>query len=939
MKKIILNLTVVIACLLSTSIIAQTNSVELKNSGGTLLGSYSSVAAAYAGIPTTITQGYIIELTSTYTGANETFPITFSAKTGASSANTITLRPAAGVSAVSIAGTNAGAGLIILDNTDFMIIDGRPGGTGTNKALTITNNGTTSNTAGVALLNGASNNIIKWTKFIANPTGTSVTRGVFIGAGASNNDNLIEFNYFTGVRNLLTLNGSTSTPNFNTIIYGNEFENPKFAAMWIQSGNNGVIIDSNFIFSSAAGGSSSTGSFGILADQQADTMIIRNNHIFNFDNGTNTVPVKAINLRSFADTTTHSVIVNNFISLTLPNSTSSAVFGIEYGSVGSTKTSADIFFNTVLIGGTSASTSSDGSAAFRKSTTGASEFNLKNNLFINERSGGNGNHVAVSIINISGLFNFDYNNYFSTTGDLANYSGTIYTNLAAYQALFTGAEVNTTNVPVQFVSNVDLHLTGSSIGNPNLYGISIPSVTRDIDNQLRGVPPYKGADEATIVPISCTGTPNPGVTVASSTNVCPGNNVIVNLSGINLAIIGSYSFQWQASADGINYINLPGTNNDSITVPITATTYFRSLVTCTNSGLSDTSTVIQINAIGAPVIGNIGFTNNNNVYNFTANGVQNATSFSWNFGDGDSSNLMNPSHTYNSNGTFTVTLIVKGCGGATATTSTTVTVATCFSPPAGSLKIATDSVTCMGDTTFLTLTGLDPVEASYFSYQWQTSVNGINFTDLPVAVNNDTLKFYHSTPLYFTVIVTCNTTSTLAVANPVQISIIDEPVAGTIQATPTGLDVNFSAAGTVDGKHYLWYFGDGNTSTAVNPSHTYGSDGNYTVSLVVSNKCGSDSISSIVNLSTGIKNPSASAANMHIYPNPIMNEFTIDLQDINEASTLRIMDVTGRVIAAKAIKNEVILEFSATELALGKGVYIIELSNTKVRLVKSIVIQ
>ena len=42
--------------------------------------------------------------------------------------------------------------------------------------------------------------------------------------------------------------------------------------------------------------------------------------------------------------------------------------------------------------------------------------------------------------------------------------------------------------------------------------------------------------------------------------------------------------------------------------------------------------------------------------------------------------------------------------------------------------------------------------------------------------------------------------------------------------------------------NWLWYFGDGNTSSEQNPSHTYLSDGNYTVSLVVENEFGRDSI-------------------------------------------------------------------------------------------------
>jgi PKD repeat protein len=39
---------------------------------------------------------------------------------------------------------------------------------------------------------------------------------------------------------------------------------------------------------------------------------------------------------------------------------------------------------------------------------------------------------------------------------------------------------------------------------------------------------------------------------------------------------------------------------------------------------------------------------------------------------------------------------------------------------------------------------------------------------------------------------------------------------------------------------WLWDFGDGETSTEQNPSHTYGNPGNYTVSLTASGPNGSD---------------------------------------------------------------------------------------------------
>ena len=49
------------------------------------------------------------------------------------------------------------------------------------------------------------------------------------------------------------------------------------------------------------------------------------------------------------------------------------------------------------------------------------------------------------------------------------------------------------------------------------------------------------------------------------------------------------------------------------------------------------------------------------------------------------------------------------------------------------------------------------------------------------------------------------------------------------------LDVNFSDLSTGDFTEWLWDFGDGNQSSAQNPTHTYNSNGIYTVSLTISN--------------------------------------------------------------------------------------------------------
>jgi uncharacterized protein (TIGR02145 family) len=72
----------------------------------------------------------------------------------------------------------------------------------------------------------------------------------------------------------------------------------------------------------------------------------------------------------------------------------------------------------------------------------------------------------------------------------------------------------------------------------------------------------------------------------------------------------------------------------------------------------------------------------------------------------------------------------------------------------------------------------------------------------------------------------------------------DPPVADFIASPLSGsvpLTVNFTDQSTNNPTSWQWDFGNGNSSTQQNPSHTYTAVGTYTVSLTVNNSYGSDS--------------------------------------------------------------------------------------------------
>jgi len=67
----------------------------------------------------------------------------------------------------------------------------------------------------------------------------------------------------------------------------------------------------------------------------------------------------------------------------------------------------------------------------------------------------------------------------------------------------------------------------------------------------------------------------------------------------------------------------------------------------------------------------------------------------------------------------------------------------------------------------------------------------------------------------------------------------DDPPTANFTYQVAELSVSFTYAGT-DAESYSWDFGDGNSSTVQNPSHTYGAGGTYTVVLTATNEDGDD---------------------------------------------------------------------------------------------------
>jgi PKD repeat protein len=217
--------------------------------------------------------------------------------------------------------------------------------------------------------------------------------------------------------------------------------------------------------------------------------------------------------------------------------------------------------------------------------------------------------------------------------------------------------------------------------------------------------------------------------------------------------------------------------------------------------------------------------------NFTDNSTNTPTSWSWDFGDGNTSTVQNPSNIYTSAGTFTVTLTVSNDSGSDYTTSV-ITVTS-----AGSVPIANFTPDVTTGTVPLTVNFTDNSTNSPTIWAWDfgdgntSTLQSPSNTFIKTGTFNVTLTATNasgsSTP--YTSTITVTPAGSVPVAN-----FTPDVTSGTVP-----LIVNFTDNSTNSPTSWAWDFGDGNTSTLQNPSNTFTKKGAFNVTLTATNANGS----------------------------------------------------------------------------------------------------
>jgi len=264
--------------------------------------------------------------------------------------------------------------------------------------------------------------------------------------------------------------------------------------------------------------------------------------------------------------------------------------------------------------------------------------------------------------------------------------------------------------------------------------------------------------------------------------------------------------------------------------------------------------------------------------NFT-NQSNNAATFIWDFGDGTTSTLGSPSHTYTTVGTFDVELIADGgiCGTDTLIETSFIDIDSNYPciitfPTSGIGDLQTEcsgtiydsggpssnyganqdaliTISPFGAATIdlnFVLFDVEPGSGTSCDYDYLDIFDGPNIgspligkycnNNVPTTISSTggaITLFFHSDVYVenagYQIDWSCNLPTTPPIAE------FNSDAVTTCNGT-----INFMDLSTNGPSSWTWDFGDGNNSTLQNPEHTYASNGSYTVTLTSSNANGSD---------------------------------------------------------------------------------------------------
>ena len=256
-------------------------------------------------------------------------------------------------------------------------------------------------------------------------------------------------------------------------------------------------------------------------------------------------------------------------------------------------------------------------------------------------------------------------------------------------------------------------------------------------------------------------------------------------------------------------------------------------VTLEVTNAAGSHSITEFNYIEVLDVPTAGFTQNTSGAEVAFNNQSNnSTSYLWLFGDGDSSQVADPTHIYQMDGTYIVELIAQNdC--STDSYFDTIDILT---PPTAGLSV--DPVS-----------GCAPLQVQLYDASsenataWDWTITG---PEMHTSNDQDPIITLGIPGVYTVTLIASNAAGADTITASSIITVEDVPGAN---FTPLAnqLEVSFTN-NTTNGNTYKWYFGDGDSSMLEDPMHIYAMPGMYTVILIATNDCGSDTVSTEIDI-------------------------------------------------------------------------------------------
>jgi PKD repeat protein len=214
--------------------------------------------------------------------------------------------------------------------------------------------------------------------------------------------------------------------------------------------------------------------------------------------------------------------------------------------------------------------------------------------------------------------------------------------------------------------------------------------------------------------------------------------------------------------------------------------------------------------------------------------------YSWNFGDGRTATGRTASHSFDTPGTYIVTLTIGDQYNRTASTSQTMDVGGGAAPTASFLTSPT--APRVGENVNFNASASRPATGRTIrSYDWDFGDGTQKTTTTPITSHD-----YQTAGTFAVTLVVTDDVGREAVATATVTIANDSPTADFTfsQLPPTAthtIQFNSSGSSASPGRtitSYFWDFGDGTSSALASPSHPYAAAASYNVTLTVTDSAG-----------------------------------------------------------------------------------------------------